>query len=363
MFKFTTRLILFTLYVFAMALGSTISIHAEQTPTPTPPVAAFTNNNVRQLIAIGKMRGHLIASIADWDNANYDLAMHHAAEISTELYSIIAADLKKAELDEKFLAAANAYAKLSMAAGDKKAVHDAYDALIGQLDDATTALILLAALEDVTFHLSVAQGLLTGMLEEYGEGVSGGKVVNVTGYQNAVGFLQVAKLQYAAAQKTFSAGFATAAKVVSDQYAALDKLLPADFAKTPDSPPDSSLLQAAVDQIKTIEVAAIPIDLEQHRSVPEILAAARTGLLDAINAYQSGNADGAYEFASSAYLDHYEGLEVDLRKKDSTLTDTIEAQFLAFAKLIKDGKPIDDLKTLFNQIDTNLTQAQTLLTS
>ncbi len=338
-------------------LNSAHPSRAAQTSTPT-----FTNDNVRKLVVLGKMRGHLLASITDWDNAQYDLAMHHADELPNELNSILAADLKSAGLQDQFLAAANAFDALSGKAGDKTATHAAYDALIGVIDKAATAFAPVAAFSDPAFRLSVAQGLLNGISEEYGEGVVGGKLISTVGYQNAVGFLQIAKENYTAAQKAIQEAHADLDQAVSAQYAALDKWMPANF--NPPAPlGDPNDVQTAIDAIKTAESTTLSLDLEDHRSVPEVIAASRAKLSDALAAYSSGQADTAYEAATSGYLDNYEGLEVALRKKDSALTDTLEQQFLSFAKMIKDGQSLDNLKALFTQIDANLSKAQTDLTA
>jgi len=324
---------------------------------------AFNNDNVRNLITLDKMRGHLLASISDWDAARYDMAAQQSADIANELYSIVANTLKQANLQDQFLTAANAYAMLSTQAGDSATVHAAYDKLTGVIGDAAKAFAPAAAFDDPAFRLSVAQGLLTGVDTEYNEGVVQGKLASAVGYQSAVGFYQIAKEQYAAAQKSLQAAHPDVDKAVSAQYAALDKMLRADFTKEPAQPADPQDLETAITAIKTIVSSGLGLDLEAHRSVPEVLAAARTGLLDALDHYSNGKTDDAYEAASSAYLDNYEGLEVALRKQDSALTDTLEQQFLSFGKLIKDGKPIDDLKALYGQIDSNLTKAQDLLSA
>ena len=352
------------------ALAAFSVMFAGQTPgwaqTAAPTAAATNDNNtVRRIIVLDKMRGHLAASIIDWDMAQYDLAMHHSAEIPTELYSIVAADLKNASLQDIFLAAANSYAQLSMQAGDKTAVHSAYDALIGVIGQASAAFAPATAFDDPIFRLKVAQGLLGGVTEEYGEGVSGGKVVKVIGYQNAVGFFQIAQEQYAAAQKTlpkaYAAPFPDLDKAVSAQYAILAQALNPDLS-TPVTAADPQLLNKAIDTIKATEEQALGLKIVTDRSVPEVIAASRTGLNDALNAYSAGMATDAYDLAAGAYLDNYEGLETTLRAKDAALTDLLESQFNQFDKLIKGGAKIDDLKALFSQIATNLAKAQTLLT-
>ncbi len=342
-----------------LAVCVVLAVAALAQTAPTHADTAYTNDQIRKLVVLGKMRGHLVASIADWDAAQYDLAMHHSAEIPKELYSIIGADLKKANLADDFLTAANAYAALSMQAGDQQQVHAAYDALIGVIGKADSAFAPAAAFDDPAFRLSVAQGLLAGVEEEYGEGVVDGKLVNPVGYQNAVGFFQIAKEHYAAAQKVTQTQYADLNTTLTSQIAVLEKALPGYTA--PDKPVDPKDLETAINTIKAAGSKALNINLENQRSVPEVIAGTRTGLLDAMDAYEKGNAESAYEAAASAYLDNYETLETDLRKKDADLTNLLEKQLVDFGKLIKAGAPLADVKALYAQIDPNLSKAQDLL--
>jgi hypothetical protein len=342
--------------LIALTFGPLTSVQAQT----AAPATIYDNNNVRRVVVLDKMRGHLAASIIDWDMAQYDMAMHHSDEIPTELYSIVANDLKAAKLQDSFLAAANSYAQLSMQAGDKTKVHAAYDALIAVIADARSVFAPAAAFNDVGFRLKVAQGLLSGVAEEYSEGVSGGQMVKLIGYQNAVGFLKIAQENYSAVQKTIQAQYPDLDKTVSAQYTILAQAMTPDLI-TPVKPADPQTLSNAIDTIQKAEEQALGMPMVTARSVPEVLAAARAGLNDALDEYTAGNADNAYDLAASAYLDNYESLEVPLRAKNATLTDLIESQFNQFDKLIKSGAKIDDLKALYTQIATNLDQAQALL--
>lgn len=352
MFRSTNRLI-------AFALCGLIVWTVFASAAPARAQSAYTNDNVRKLVVLGKIRGHLAASIWDWDNAQYDLAMHHSVEVGQELFSIIGSDLKTANLDADFKAMSDAYTQLSMQAGDKDKVHAAYDKLADVLTKAATAFSPQATFDDPAFRVSVAQGLLAGVEEEYAEGVKDGKVSAPVGYQNAVGFWQIAKEHYAAAQKIIQAKYPDLDKTLTGQIAALDQVLPG--YPSPDKPADEKDLETAINAIKAAVSKALGIDLEVHRSVPEVIAATRTGLLDALDAYQNGKTDDAYEAASAAYLDNFEGLESPLRKKDSALTDLLEKQIVDFGKAIKNKQPLADLKVAYAQIDANLSKAQDLL--
>lgn len=354
----------------ALTFAAAWPVHAQTTVATAAPTAAAgspadDNAAVRRVLVLGKIRGHLLASITDWDMSQYDLAMHHAAEIPTELYSIVSSDLKSAGLQDSFLKAANTYAQLSMQAGDKTAVHAAYDGLIAVIQQASDAFAPTTDFSDPIFRLKVAQGLLNGVAEEYGEGVSAGKLVKPIGYQNAVGFLQIAEEQYTAARNTlpaiFAAQFPDLDKTVSAQYAMLAAAMPSSLI-APAVLPDAQVLQQSIDVIRQAEEQALSVRIVTNRSVPEIIAAARVGLNDALAAFTAGT-DNAYDLSASAYLDNYEGLEVALRAKNATLTDLIESQFNQFNELIKSGGTLDDLKALDAQLSANLDQAQTILTA
>jgi high-affinity iron transporter len=72
---------------------------------------------------------------------------------------------------------------------------------------------------------------------------------------------------------------------------------------------------------------------------------ARGGVSEALAAYKAGDRDRAYELARSAYLDHFEFVEVPLRLRNPNLVLDAEFTFADLRNRIKAGAPVDDVRT------------------
>lgn len=71
---------------------------------------------------------------------------------------------------------------------------------------------------------------------------------------------------------------------------------------------------------------------------------ARAGVSDALEAYKSGDRDKAYVLARSAYLDHFEFVEVPLRLRNPNLVLDAEFTFAELRNRIKAGAPVDEVR-------------------
>ena len=65
------------------------------------------------------------------------------------------------------------------------------------------------------------------------------------------------------------------------------------------------------------------------------------GLVDeAVELYEDGAAEEAYEAARNSYLDHFEYVEIPLRVRDEALTLQVEEDYATLRTLIEDGAPL-----------------------
>jgi len=71
---------------------------------------------------------------------------------------------------------------------------------------------------------------------------------------------------------------------------------------------------------------------------------ARAGISDALEAYKSGDRDKAYKLARSAYLDHFEFVEIPLRLRNPNLVLDAEFSFAELRNRIKAGASVDDVR-------------------
>jgi high-affinity iron transporter len=87
--------------------------------------------------------------------------------------------------------------------------------------------------------------------------------------------------------------------------------------------------------------AARQNDLERGRAENAI---ARTMLDFSLASAKAGDYGKAYELARSAYLDHYEYVEIPLRLRDPNLVLDTEFKFADLRNDLQDRKPIDTIR-------------------
>ena len=103
----------------------------------------------------------------------------------------------------------------------------------------------------------------------------------------------------------------------------------------------ASVLGCAVLLAAAGPAAAEPKDLERGRA--EIDKA--SVLVDrALEAVKDGDRERAYRLARSAYLDHYEFVEIPMRLRDPNQVLDTEFKFAAMRNDIRDGAPLSDIR-------------------
>jgi high-affinity iron transporter len=71
---------------------------------------------------------------------------------------------------------------------------------------------------------------------------------------------------------------------------------------------------------------------------------ARAKVAQALSAYKAGDADKAYKLARSAYLDHFEFVEVPLRLRNPNLVLDAEFSFAELRNQIRSNAPVDQVR-------------------
>jgi high-affinity iron transporter len=87
--------------------------------------------------------------------------------------------------------------------------------------------------------------------------------------------------------------------------------------------------------------AAKQNDVERARTEN---AVARTLVDQSFQAAKHGDYERAYELARSAYLDHYEYVEIPLRLRDPNLVLDTEFEFAELRNALQDRRPLDDVR-------------------
>jgi high-affinity iron transporter len=93
------------------------------------------------------------------------------------------------------------------------------------------------------------------------------------------------------------------------------------------------------------------------------LAATGSILKEAVDLYERGNKKGAYDKSLDAYLNEFEKIEPTIISKDQRFGLSLEAKFVKIRGLIKDERPIEEVKALHGEIESDLQRASAMLQS
>lgn len=336
------------------------------TATPSGPAAAgaqsssatFTEEDAGHAVVLAKMRGHLLISWLLWKAGKYELAATHAQHPVEELFPTVADELGM-ENANALKSALDGYGVLAGKAGDAQVVEAAHQTALDAIDAAGQALAG-SWLDDPPFQGEVIRELLEGVEEEYAEAVVGqGQVIEIE-YQDALGFLTVAKERYATIEATVEARYPSGHEEIEEEFAALEKALPG--VTPPAQVVDPAELEDAVQEIAAELSEALGLGEAVAKTPAELIAEIRDKTSRALEEYEEGKTDEAYELAASAYLDGFEHIEGDLLQKgERELMETIELQFKDLRDGIRAKKPLEDLRTLAAAIEENLDRVETLL--
>src|SRR5918911_203589 len=85
---------------------------------------------------------------------------------------------------------------------------------------------------------------------------------------------------------------------------------------------------------------------------------ARQGVQDTVDAAEAGDRDRAYELARTAYLDHFEKVEIPLRLRDPSLVLDLEFKFAELRNGVREGEPIGDTRDTAREIRAGLVDVQ-----
>jgi len=98
------------------------------------------------------------------------------------------------------------------------------------------------------------------------------------------------------------------------------------------------------------------VDVEAH------VLAIRQKMQQSLQALRAGDRETAYRLARSAYLDHFELVEIPLRIVDARFTLEMELLFARWRSAIREGAPEAEVLALMNEIDRGLEEVGKLLT-
>jgi len=102
----------------------------------------------------------------------------------------------------------------------------------------------------------------------------------------------------------------------------------------------------------------------EERNPGEIITEIRSLLNQTIIEYQNKNSSGASALVEEAYLENYEYIEAPLAEQNETLMEETEVMLREQLRdLVKSDSVEADVQTLLQKINSNLDQADQLLTN
>ncbi len=99
--------------------------------------------------------------------------------------------------------------------------------------------------------------------------------------------------------------------------------------------------------------------LEEQTTDPLMIA--RLFLQEAMSLYEKGEREKAYQKAVDAYLDGFELAEPALFARDVSFGRAVESQMAQFRSSLKRGDPIEEVHSLYQEIDAGLVRSSELL--
>lgn len=279
-----------------------------------------------------------------------DRAVAHVGHARDENYPLIGPKVAAANatLDREVRAAMDRLEASVKARAESGAL---YAGLDGLLDRVLAAAV--PQMGDAKVRALTVSKLVETVEEEYGEGVSGGKIVKYVEYDDAWGFLVKAKALYEGLRPELEKKSAKDAAGVAALLGDLEKKVAALV------PP--SELDAPVSGIRT-ELASLT-GLQGKAATPaQVLAEVDRLVKQAVAKHKVGMTQEAYQKALSAYIENYEKVEAALMAK-SPLGREIEEGLGELRNQIKAGAPVTKVEETAQRLSGQIAQASALLES
>lgn len=299
-------------------------------------------------LRLAEMWGHLEASRVNADSGHRAMALAHAEHPFTEGWPLVRPHLP-AETAQRLREGLDLYRKALENPSDRLRKAAWFQAQLA-LSEALTKL-----LNHPRPQAWVVRALLGRVLDEYREAWQGEELVNLAEYQDARGYLRVARVLYgeispptAARDSLADATFWIHLNTLRDRLSPLQPTHPpvpvGELAATVQE------IQGALTRVWQLPPQATPPE--------ELLRRAEERLRRALDTYARGDTVGAYELAVSAYLDGFEELEGPLMERGKQpLVLRMEELFRTFREGIREGRPLPELQEVAAQLQAGLKEA------
>jgi molybdopterin converting factor small subunit len=210
------------------------------------------------------------------------------------------------------------------------------------------------------FKLGIVSNLLSIAGVEYGEAVENGSIKEIVEYQDGQAFISKA-------QDVFGQASSIIPQEMDPEIEETKQLF-SDLNNTIQNKSSPEIVDRSIGAIirEISEITGISEEslggqaagTESGETISEI----RNLLKQTVEAYQQQNYAEAEAYATTAYLEHFEFIEVPLAEKDEVLMENTEGMLREqLRQLIQNKVPIEELQQHIDKININLDKAEKLI--
>jgi len=335
------------------------------TPATTSIAANMSNASSAGFVSnVEQIRGHIEQATVNKEANNNTLAKAHTLHPIEEVYSSIAAEISSTDpdLNQSLSSSLNELPNIV----DNSTIEDfkiRAGELNGLLNETISKVVPAEQRNNATFNLMVVADLLSVADVEYKEAVENGTVKEIVEYQDGQAFIS-------RAQSVFNQ---TVPMIPQDESAEVEEIngFFSDLKNAVQSKADVEVVSNSIRAIGH-EISEVTGIGEEELSPTAggggdpvaIISEIRNLLNLTLDAYNNQDYSGAETLAIQAYLDNFEFIEDPIAERDEALMENTEVILREeLRQLIQDRVPLEQIQQHIDKINSNLDQAERLLSS
>jgi len=355
-----------TTTAFAQEQGNDSNASASTSTTSTTSTATNTTEGLNSTLVdfasnIEQIRGHLNAAVMNKEAGNSTLAEAHTLHPIAEIYSSIEPQISNANASLNETLATNLNQLSEMVNTSSIDKFDTQSQKInGLLNQTVQQAIPSETANNNIFKLGIVSNLLSIAGVEYGEAVENGSIKEIVEYQDGQAFISKA-------QDVFGQASSIIPQEMDPEIEETKQLF-SDLNNTIQNKSSPEIVDRSIGAIirEISEITGISEEslggqaagTESGETISEI----RNLLKQTVEAYQQQNYAEAEAYATTAYLEHFEFIEVPLAEKDEVLMENTEGMLREqLRQLIQNKVPIEELQQHIDKININLDKAEKLI--
>jgi hypothetical protein len=337
--------------------NATVTTVSPTANMPNASSAGFESN-------VEQIRGHIEQAIINKEADNNTLAKAHTLHPIEEIYSSITAEISSTDpsLNQSLSSSLNELSNMVDNSTVEEFKTRATD-LSGLLNETISKVVPTEQRNNATFNLTVVADLLSVADVEYKEAVENDTVKEIVEYQDGQAFIS-------RAQSVFNQ---TAPMIPQEESAEVEEI------NSFFSDLENAVQSKADPEVVTNSIRAIVHEISEVTGISEenlsptaggdgdpvaIISEIRNLLNQTLDAYKNQDHSGAETLAIQAYLDNFEFIEDPIAERDEALMENTEVLLREdLRQLIQDRVPIEQIQQHIDKINSNLDQAEQLLSS